>query len=59
LGFQERRRELKILFKSKADSILLDDLETSKTSKFFGYFKIKVLGKVDCKHVKEIHEKKR
>ena len=35
-----------------AESIPLEDLKTGKTSRFCGYFKMEVLGKVDGEHVK-------
>lgn len=35
----------------------LEDLETVKTSRFCGYFKMEVLGKVDGEHVKQFIKK--
>jgi hypothetical protein len=40
-----------------AESIPLEDLETSKTSRFCGHFKMEVLGKVDGEHVKQFVKK--
>lgn len=40
-----------------AESIPLEDLDTGKTSRFCGYFKMEVLGKVDGNHIKQFIKK--
>lgn len=40
-----------------AESIPLEDLQTGKTSRFCGYFKMEVLAKVDGEHVKQFIKK--
>jgi hypothetical protein len=40
-----------------AESIPLEDLKTGKTNRFYGYFKMEVLGKVDGEHVKQFIKK--
>lgn len=40
-----------------AESIPLENLETGKTGRFCGYFKMEVLGKVDGEHVKQFIKK--
>lgn len=49
--------QLKASVAVSAESIPLEDLETGKTSRFCGYYKMEVLGKVDGEHAEKFIKK--